>query len=112
MVTDVRGEDRKSVGMFSYVRLEERVPRDRKRDNAMEQILCEVVARDVGEFVTSADMYEILYKGSLNSITNWNATIIMREKDPRQGADGRWVRTYGFADGHTELHAAAGVPAT
>ena len=28
MVTDVRGEDRKSVGMFSYVRLEERVPRD------------------------------------------------------------------------------------
>jgi transposase len=28
MVTDVRGEDRKSAGMFSYVRLEERVPRD------------------------------------------------------------------------------------
>jgi transposase len=28
MVTVVRGEDRKSDGMFSYVRLEERVPRD------------------------------------------------------------------------------------
>jgi transposase len=28
MVTVVRGEDRKSAGMFSYVRLEERVPRD------------------------------------------------------------------------------------
>ena len=28
MVTVVRGEDQKSAGMFSYVRLEERVPRD------------------------------------------------------------------------------------
>ena len=28
MVTVVRGEDRMPAGMFSYVRLEERVPRD------------------------------------------------------------------------------------
>jgi RNA polymerase sigma factor (sigma-70 family) len=62
--------------------------------------------RDKQEFAQTTNDFEIVYQGSLNEITNWARTIVMREKEPWQGVNGGWNRTYGFADGHTEIHKA------
>jgi hypothetical protein len=53
------------------------------------------------------DQFEIVYQGSLNQITNPQATIVIREKEAWQTSDGGWVRGYSFADGHSEIHKAA-----
>jgi RNA polymerase sigma factor (sigma-70 family) len=52
------------------------------------------------------DHFEILYQGALEALASPQNIIVVREKDPWQGLDGGWVRTYGFADGHTEIHKA------
>jgi RNA polymerase sigma factor (sigma-70 family) len=52
------------------------------------------------------DNYEITYQGSLQAVTNPPQQIVLREKQPEQTEDGGYVRTYGFADGHTEVHRA------
>ncbi|HEV2207363.1 MAG TPA: sigma-70 family RNA polymerase sigma factor [Verrucomicrobiae bacterium] len=52
------------------------------------------------------DNYEITYNGTLSSLTNLSTVIVLREKQPWQTLDGGWVRTYGFADGHVEIHKA------
>ena len=51
-----------------------------------------------------ADQFEIVYKGSLLDIAEPPKTIVIREKEPVQNADGRRFKTYGFADGHSEFH--------
>jgi DNA-directed RNA polymerase specialized sigma24 family protein len=62
--------------------------------------------RDKEEFAQSTNQFEIVYQGLLNDITNQASTIVMREKEAWQSSDGGWHRTYGFADGHTEIHKA------
>lgn len=52
------------------------------------------------------DQFEILYQGSMDTITNPATIIVLREKDPWQALDGGWVRDYAFADGHCEIHKA------
>jgi hypothetical protein len=52
------------------------------------------------------DNYEITFQGSLQSLTSPSKQIVLREKQPEQTEDGGLVRTYGFADGHTEVHRA------
>jgi hypothetical protein len=52
------------------------------------------------------NQFEIVYQGALNEITNSAGTIVIREKEAWQSADGGWHRTYGFADGHSEIHKA------
>jgi hypothetical protein len=48
--------------------------------------------------------FEIVYVGSITNITNAAATIVLREKHAWQSRDGKWRKTYGFADGHAEIH--------
>lgn len=77
-----------------------------------------------GEFPTNFDMaasflggwtnanlvpeqFQIVYQGSRNALTNPQSVIVMREKDAWQALDGGWLRDYGFADGHSEIHKAA-----
>lgn len=55
------------------------------------------------------DNYEMTYQGSLQAITNPSQRIVLREKQPEQTEDGGYVRTYGFADGHTEVHKGAAI---
>jgi hypothetical protein len=45
------------------------------------------------------DDLEIVYQGSLATLTNAANTIVIRERLPRQRSDGTWARNYGFADG-------------
>lgn len=52
------------------------------------------------------DNYEITYQGSLESLNSPSSQIVLREKQPQRTEDGGYVRTYGFADGHTEVHRA------
>jgi RNA polymerase sigma factor (sigma-70 family) len=60
--------------------------------------------RDKAAFAQSTNQFEIAYQGALNQITKWASTIVMREKEAWLSPNGSWNRTYGFADGHTEIH--------
>lgn len=48
--------------------------------------------------------FEIVYVGSITNITNAAETVVLREKHASQTLDGKWRKTYGFADGHAEIH--------
>lgn len=48
--------------------------------------------------------FEIVFKGSLKAIANPNAAIVLREREAWQGPNGLWAKSYGFADGHSEVH--------
>ena len=50
------------------------------------------------------DDYELMFKGSLQDITNPAEAIVVREREAWQTPNSRWARTYGFADGHSEVH--------
>jgi hypothetical protein len=50
--------------------------------------------------------FEIVYQGSLNNLQDAGRLIVMREKVPTLASNGSWVRAYGFADGHAEIHSA------
>jgi RNA polymerase sigma factor (sigma-70 family) len=50
------------------------------------------------------DQFEIVFQGSLESLTNPSQTIIIREIDAMQTSGGNWAKAYGFADGHSEIH--------
>jgi hypothetical protein len=52
------------------------------------------------------DQFEIVYQGSIKSVQLPATTILIREKQPWQNSDGSWSRSYGFADGHSEIHRA------
>ena len=54
--------------------------------------------------LTQTNQFEIVYRGSLQAITNPATTIVIRELQPFS-FNSRWAKTYGFADGHTEVHA-------
>ena len=48
--------------------------------------------------------FEIVYVGSLSNLTNTAGTIVLREKRATPTREGGWRKTYGFADGHAEIH--------
>ncbi|MBL9174314.1 MAG: sigma-70 family RNA polymerase sigma factor [Verrucomicrobiales bacterium] len=53
----------------------------------------------------NGDRYELVYHGSLAEVSNPSRVIVLREKEPFQnfGRPG-FSRTYGFLDGHAEIH--------
>ncbi len=58
--------------------------------------------------LTGAQDFEIMYRGSLNDLTEPAKTIIVRETTPFDfDSSGGAKRTYLFADGHSEVHRAA-----
>jgi hypothetical protein len=42
----------------------------------------------------------------LSNISNPATTIVIREKEAWSNPNGKVARTYGFADGHTEIYSA------
>ncbi len=48
--------------------------------------------------------FELMFRGSLKDIANPDAAIVLREREAWQRPKGGWARTYGFADGHSEVH--------
>lgn len=59
--------------------------------------------RDLDNFVQVTNQFDIVYQGKWNAITNFNDAIVLREKQATQTPQGKWVKTYGFADGHSEI---------
>jgi hypothetical protein len=57
--------------------------------------------------LTGTNEFDIMFQGNRNSVTNSSGVILVREHQPRQRADGRWTRAYGFLDGHSELRTEA-----
>ncbi len=55
------------------------------------------------EFHLSTNQFEVVYHGPLTSMTNPSGTIVIREREARQAADGTWSKAYAFADGHSEI---------
>jgi hypothetical protein len=53
------------------------------------------------------NIFELVYRGSWADIRKPIYTIVIREKEPWQGEDGKWRRVYGFADGSKLVHASA-----
>jgi prepilin-type processing-associated H-X9-DG protein len=57
--------------------------------------------------LTDPNQFELVLHGSLTNVTNPAETIAVREKQA-WFAKGNWLKTYGFADGHVEVHTEAG----
>jgi RNA polymerase sigma factor (sigma-70 family) len=53
---------------------------------------------------SNLNSFEIVYQGSPTNITSPSSIIVVREKQAWQTSTGKWVKTYGFADGHSEIH--------
>lgn len=47
--------------------------------------------------------WEIVSRGAEKGIINPSQTILLREKEPRQSPDRKFVKVYAFADGHAEM---------
>jgi RNA polymerase sigma factor (sigma-70 family) len=62
---------------------------------------------EAAKYGLTNDQFEIVYHGSIKSITAPQSTIVIREKQAWQTPYGTWARSYAFADGHSEIHVAA-----
>jgi RNA polymerase sigma factor (sigma-70 family) len=51
----------------------------------------------------ATDQMEIVYQGSLTELTNPQQVIVLKQKQPVPYGN-RWVKVYGFGDGHVEMH--------
>ncbi len=54
--------------------------------------------------VTGTNIFDVVFQGSRDSVTNSSAIILVREHQAHQSSDGRWTKAYGFLDGHAEIH--------
>ena len=52
---------------------------------------------------TNLNDFEIVYRGPVSNLANPSSTIVVRTIQPWM-ANGKWRKTYGFADGHSEVH--------
>lgn len=53
--------------------------------------------------LTNMNQFEMVYTGPYTTIANPSMAIVVREITPWQ-SNGKWLRTYSFADGHSEVH--------
>lgn len=53
------------------------------------------------------EQFELTYKGRLNEAKDPSLTVLARERQPVQRADGQWEKTFVFVDGHVEVLSAA-----
>src|SRR5581483_11007437 len=52
---------------------------------------------------TGTNQFEVVFSGSIKDLKNPSTTIVLREAQPWQSHD-KWMKTYAFADGHSEIH--------
>jgi hypothetical protein len=56
------------------------------------------------ELEFAADKFDIVYQGKLPLDGSQGPVLLFRERAPRRSPSGQWVKVYGFADGHAEVH--------
>ena len=54
--------------------------------------------------LTGTNRFDIVHLASLDGLTNWSSIIVLKESQAWQSGEGKWSKTYGFADAHTEVH--------
>lgn len=64
----------------------------------------EPILQSANPTVTRSNQFELVYQGLFTGITNPAQTIVIREKQAWQADNGGWFKTYGFGDGHSEIH--------
>ena len=47
--------------------------------------------------------FEFVYGGHFRALTNPVSAIVIREREGTQLPNGKWIKSYGFADGHSEI---------
>jgi hypothetical protein len=57
----------------------------------------------IDEAARGLDKFEVVYRSSLEAIPEPAKTIILKEREPRTGPNGKLVKAYAFADGHSEI---------
>ncbi len=66
------------------------------------------IAQATPYFGSSKDLiatnFDLVYQGSITNIVMPAETIVLKEKQAWQSFSGKWMKTYGFADGHSEVH--------
>ncbi len=60
-------------------------------------------ASDYASHGLEAAKFERVYKGLWRDIKDTANTILVRQKQPVQLGNGKWIRAYGFADGHSQI---------
>ncbi len=58
------------------------------------------------DFADMTNLFDLFYQGSLSNVynaTNFGDIIVVREKQPWQAPNGKWMKVYGFADGHSQI---------
>lgn len=68
------------------------------------ELKTEQAQADAAKYGLTNDRFEMVYSGSIKSITAPQSTIVIREKQAWQTPHGTWARNYAFADGHSEIH--------
>jgi len=53
---------------------------------------------------TGTNIFDVVFQGSRESVTNPGSIILVREHQAHQSSAGNWTKTYGFLDGHSEIH--------
>lgn len=69
---------------------------------ARAKVLADGDSREAAENLRVED-FELVYQGALREVANPAQAIVLRERESWQTHEGRWARTYGFADGHSEV---------
>lgn len=55
---------------------------------------------------SSADQYDVVYQGTIADLSKPQNVIVLKQKEPMPYGN-RWAKTYGYADGHVEIHVQA-----
>jgi hypothetical protein len=110
---EAQKEEEKRVGIAKLNGLKQWMLAFHKYSEANNGALPESFAQAGGFFDNATtfnldlDQYEIVYRGPISKLTEPSRTIVIREKEARRAWNGRWTKGYGFADGHSEIHAEA-----
>jgi RNA polymerase sigma factor (sigma-70 family) len=59
---------------------------------------------NAGQTLTGTNSFELTYTGSISGLTNPAKVIMMRESQAWATSSGQWAKSYGFMDGHAEIH--------
>ena len=66
----------------------------------------EAVPDTTADFNRATNEFELVYQGAITNLygnPHWRDVIVIRERSPWQAPDGKWMKAYGFADGHSQL---------
>jgi hypothetical protein len=55
--------------------------------------------------VSGTNKFELVYQGSLDQLQGipWGSVAVVRDQQPWPGPNGKMMRVYGFADGHSQI---------